>query len=164
MLTIVDYRPEFARDFLEINLEWLKAMFTVEAVDLDILENPQERILDGGGHISVALLHGKPVGAGALRQTSPGCFELTKMGVRQSARGHGAGALLLRALVDKARELGAEELYLLSSHECDTAVAMYERFGFLHDEATRLRYGGEYERCTVGMRFPLSAEPAGAPG
>ena len=44
------------------------------------------------------------VGTCALQQTSPGKFELTKMGVRETARGTGAGAFLLEAVIKRATD------------------------------------------------------------
>ena len=162
---IVDYRPQYAEAFRDINLEWIEEMFAVEAIDLEVLSHPQEHILDHGGHILVALLDGEPVGVGALKKTSPGCYELTKMGVRPAAQGHRVGARLLQALVDRAAELKAEELYLLSSHKCAAAVHLYEKFGFVHDAEIMARFGALYERCSVAMSYPLrvSELPAGSP-
>jgi GNAT superfamily N-acetyltransferase len=88
-------------------------------------------------------------------QTAPGHFELTKMGVLPEARGHSVGTKLLQAIVDRARALGAQELYLLSSHKCQVAVRLYEKFGFRHDLDVMARHGGNYSRCDVAMSYPL---------
>lgn len=156
-LDIVDYRPEHASAFRDINLEWIEEMFSAEALDREILDHPDRYILDPGGQILVALLDGEPVGVGALMQVAPGRFELTKMGVRPAARGHKAGARLLLALITRARELEARELYLLSSTKCEAAVHLYEKHGFVHDSDTMERYGKNYARCSVAMSYPLDA-------
>lgn len=154
-LEIVNYQPRYANDFRDINLEWLETLFTVEEIDREVLGDPKTHILDPGGQILIALLDDRPVGAGALMQTSPRKFELTKMGVRSSARGHQVGTRLLKALVARAADLGADELYLLSSQKCEAAVHLYEKFGFIHDEKIMQRYGKNYERCDVAMSYPL---------
>lgn len=163
MIEIVDYRPEHAEDFRDINLEWIEELFTVEEIDREVLSHPQKYILDPGGHILVALLDGRPVGVGALMRTSPGHFELTKMGVRTAAQGHQAGAKLLRALLDKAAELGAQQLYLLSNRKCAAAVHLYEKFGFVHDPEVMARHGGNYQRCNVAMSYPIALKESGCP-
>ena len=167
MLEIVDYEERYAADFRDINLEWIEEMFTVEEIDRQILCDPQTHILDGGGHIKVALLGGRAVGVAAVMQTAPGHFELTKMGVRPEARGHSAGTKLLQAMVERARALGAQELYLLSSRKCQAAVHLYEKFGFRHDLEVMARHGGNYSRCDVAMSYPLALKetvPGGTPG
>lgn len=156
MLEIVDFEERYAADFRDINLEWIEGMFVVEEIDRQVLCDPQTHILATGGRIKVALLDGRPVGVGALKRTAPGCYELTKMGVRPEARGHSAGARILEALVDTARELGARELYLLSSHKCEAAVHLYEKFGFRHDPAVMQAYGANYGRCDVAMSYPVA--------
>ncbi len=161
-LEIVDYRPEFAAAFRDINLEWIETMFSAEALDLEVLNHPDRHILEPGGQILVALLEGQPVGVGALMCTGPGRYELTKMGVRPAAQGHKAGARLLLALVERARQLEADELYLLSSTKCEAAVHLYEKHGFVHDGDIMERFGKNYQRCNVAMSYPLSAEASRA--
>lgn len=155
-LDIVAYKAEFAADFRDINLGWLSELsFPVEPIDLEVLNQPEQHILDGGGHILMALLDGRAVGTGALKQTSAGRFELTKMGVRPEARGHRVGEQLLQALATLARDLGAQELYLLSSQKCVAAVRLYEKFGFQHDPDVMSRHGGNYGRCDIAMSYPI---------
>lgn len=155
MLSIVDFEPQYAQAFHDINLQWIEELFEPEPIDLEVLKDPQKHILDRGGIVLIALLDGKPVGAGALKRSGEQGFELTKMGVLPEAQGHKVGGKLLAALVEKARELKASELYLLSSHKCAAAVHLYEKFGFVHDKHVMATHGGEYDRCDVAMSYPL---------
>jgi hypothetical protein len=70
-----------------------------------------ERVIDRGGAILFASIadHGI-VGTCALYKSGPGAFELTKMGVRESARGLKAGETLLHAAILRASKLGAKKL------------------------------------------------------
>ena len=78
------------------------------------------------------------------------------MGVRAEARGTGAGALLLAALIERAATLpGIDTLYLLTSRKCAAAIHLYERAGFAHDAEIMARFGASYARCDVAMRYPL---------
>ncbi len=155
MLSIVDFEPKYAQAFHDINLQWIEDLFVPEPIDLEVLKHPQEHILEAGGAILIALLDGKPVGVGALKRSGSHGFELTKMGVLPEAQGHKVGRQLLSALVSRARELEAQELYLLSSRKCEAAVHLYEVFGFVHDDQVMQRHGGGYARCDVAMSFPL---------
>ncbi|GGX78697.1 GNAT family N-acetyltransferase [Massilia dura] len=163
ILAIREYSDELAADFHDINAEWITDMFRLEATDVDVLRNPRERIIDAGGTILFVEAKGLGiVGACALQKTGPGSFELTKMGVRSSARGLKAGEFLLAAVIERARSLDAGLLYLLSNKKCAAAVHLYEKAGFLHDPDIMARFGARYERCNVAMRYPLPS-PAPAP-
>lgn len=152
-LTIVPYRPELAPLFKEINEEWIRDMFTLEEKDRKVLGDPETHILkDGGAILFVSVEKLGIVGAGALQKTGPNEYELTKMGVFQKARGFKAGDFLLQALIEKARERRATNLYLLTNKICEAAIHLYEKHGFLHDTETMKRFGSQYQRCDVAMR------------
>ena len=153
-LTIVEFRHEYAREFHDINAEWIGKMFVVEPHDEHVLSHPRETIVDAGGVILfVAGADGAILGTGALMPTGRGGVELTKMGVREVARGTGAGAVLLDALVARGRAMGADPLYLLTSSKCEAAIHLYEKVGFIHDPAIMAKYGATYQRCDVAMSF-----------
>ena len=162
-LRIRPYDDGLARHFHDINAEWIEAMFRLEATDRDVLENPRERIIAPGGDILFVEAEGVGiVGACALQRTGPDAFELTKMGVRETARGMKAGEFLLEAIIARAQELGATKLYLLTSHKCAAAIHLYEKLGFAHDAQIMAEYGGRYERCDVAMRYrPTGTQAAG---
>ena len=88
-----------------------------------------------------------------MQKTGEHSYELTKMGVRESARGRKAGEYLLRAVLRRARELGADPLYLLTSSKCAAAIHLYEKLGFAHDAEIMGDFGARYCRCNVAMRF-----------
>lgn len=156
-LTILPYTDALAPHFHAINAAWISTMFVLEPHDEHVLSHPREAIVDRGGTILFAAMpDGNIIGTGALMPTGPGAYELTKMGVREEARGTGAGAVLLAALVEHARALSdLDTLYLLTSHKCEAAIHLYEKAGFVHDAEIMTRFGSLYERCDVAMRFPL---------
>ena len=103
---------------------------------------------------SIAWSHSRALdGTCALQKTGPGAFELTKMGVRETARGLKAGEFLLEAVIARAQELGATRLYLLTNHICEAAIHLYEKHGFVHDAGIMADYGARYERCDVAMLY-----------
>jgi N-acetylglutamate synthase-like GNAT family acetyltransferase len=153
-LRIRDYSDDLAADFHDINAEWISDMFQLEQIDRDVLENPRERIIDPGGAILFVEAPGLGViGTCALQKTGPNSFELTKMGVRESARGLKAGEYLLAAMIDRAQAMGVETLYLLTNAKCAAAIHLYEKLGFRHDAEIMANYGARYERCDVAMRW-----------
>lgn len=152
-LSLHEFRDELAIHFRQINAEWITAMFRLEDTDRDVLDHPRERIIEPGGVILFVEADGLGiVGACALQKTGPGRFELTKMGVRESARGLKAGEFLLAAVIDRAKALGAELLYLLTNTRCAAAIHLYEKHGFRHDAQILQDYGARYARCNVAMR------------
>ena len=155
-LRIVEFRDDLAQAFHDINAEWIEAMFVMEATDRKVLENPREMIIDRDGLILfVEAADLGIVGAVALMKTNDGVYELTKMGVLESARGLKAGEFLLAACIDRARTMDMTSLYLLTNHICAAAIHLYEKAGFRHDAEIMEQYGKTYDRCDVAMEFPL---------
>ena len=159
-LRIVPYDDSLAPTFAEITRAWVEEMFTLEATDRAIIEDPRGMILDRGGEI--LFVNAKDlgiVGTCALMPASGKAFELTKMGVRAEARGKKAGAFLLEAVLDRARQMrsqGAlEHLFLLTNARCKAAIHLYEKHGFVHDASVLERSGGRYTRCDVAMSYPF---------
>ncbi len=153
-LVIHDFSDRFAQAFHDINAEWIEAMFVLEPVDREVLENPRAKIIDLGGAILFVEAAGLGVvGTCALRPAGGSAFELTKMGVLESARGLKAGEFLLAAAIARAAELCADPLYLLTNHDCAAAIHLYEKLGFEHDGAIMQTYGAQYQRANVAMRF-----------
>lgn len=158
VLTLHEFSDDLAGHFHDINAEWINAMFRLEETDRDVLENPRAKIIDAGGVILFVEASGLGiVGACALQKTGATSYELTKMGVRESARGMKAGEFLLAAIIDRASSLGAEPLYLLTNARCAAAIHLYEKLGFRHDADIMARYGARYERCDVAMRYHAEA-------
>lgn len=119
-----------------------------------MLDHPRARIIDLGGVILFAEARGLGiVGTCALRKSGAHAFELTKMGVRESARGLKAGEFLRSTIIQRAMSLHADPLYLLTSKRCAAAIHLYEKLGFRHDAEIMANYGAEYERCDVAMRY-----------
>jgi GNAT superfamily N-acetyltransferase len=155
-LILREYSDDLAQHFHDINAEWIEAMFVLETLDREVLQNPREKIIAPGGVILFVEAPGRGVvGTCALKPTGGGGYELTKMGVRESARGTGAGAFLLGAVIARARQIGADPLYLLTNRDCAAAIHLYEKLGFRHDAGIMADYGARYARCDVAMRYAL---------
>jgi DNA-binding MarR family transcriptional regulator len=153
-LRLREYDDALASLFHDINAEWIEAMFRLEQADREVLLDPRTHILDPGGAILFVEAAGLGViGTCALRKQAAGVFELTKMGVRETARGLKAGEFLLAETLKRAGAMGAETLYLLTNARCAPAIHLYEKLGFVHDPEIMARFGGRYQRCDVAMRY-----------
>jgi DNA-binding MarR family transcriptional regulator len=160
-LTILEFDDALAADFRDINLQWIQAMYRVEPTDRDVLDHPRERIIDPGGAILFVKAEGLGVvGTCALQKTGERQFELTKMGVLETARGLKAGEFLLHAVIARAQEMGAQLLYLLSNKKSAAAIHLYEKLGFRHDVEIMRAFGVRYARCDVAMSYQPSAPDA----
>jgi putative acetyltransferase len=152
---IVDFTSDRREDFARLNLEWLERWFTVEAIDHDVLGDPETHILAGGGRILFAIDDvGDVLGTVALKREGAGVYELTKMAVSPEARGTGAGRLLANAAITAFTEAGGSRLYLETNTRLAPAIALYESVGFEH---VPLRTDSPYARADVHMVW----KPAG---
>lgn len=156
-LRIHEFSDALAPLFHRINAQWIEAMYNMEQTDRDVLAHPREKIIDQGGDILFMEAAGLGiVGACALQKTGKNQYELTKMGVLEEARGRKVGEYLLKAIIDRARQKGAELLYLLSNQKSAAAIHLYEKLGFQHDAQIMKEFGARYARCDVAMLYPFN--------
>lgn len=150
---IIAYEPQYKEAFKTLNEEWIKTFFVMESSDYKLLDNPEEHILNNGGHIVFALLNGEPVGTCALVKAyeEPLAFELSKMAVSPKAQGKKIGYLLGNALIEKARALKAEKVFLETNSILVPAIKLYEKLGFKHTPITN----PGYDRVDVQMELDL---------
>jgi DNA-binding MarR family transcriptional regulator/predicted N-acetyltransferase YhbS len=154
-IEIIDYQPQYREYFGAINREWLEAFFEVEDHDAAVLDDPRGTILRMGGKIVFARLHGDIVGTAALLQGQNGHFEIAKMGVTESARGHGVGRKLALHLIDRARQRGAREVVLATSPVLKAALSLYRSLGFREYEP-HPAWRAQYKRHSVFLRLDLT--------
>ena len=148
---IIAYEPQYKEAFKALNEEWIKTFFVMESGDYKLLDHPEEEILNKGGYIAFALLNGEVVGTCALVKTenNPLTFELSKMAVSPKAQGKKLGYLLGNALVEKAKELNADKVFLVTNSILVPAIKLYEKLGFIHTPIGH----AEYDRADVRMEL-----------
>lgn len=151
---IITYEAQYKEAFKTLNEEWIKTFFVMEPGDYKLLDHPEEEILNKGGHIAFALLDGEVVGTCALVKThdNPLIFELSKMAVSPKAQGKKLGYLLGNALVEKAKDLKAEKVFLVTNSMLVPAIRLYEKLGFQHIPVTN----AGYDRVDVQMELYLN--------
>lgn len=146
-IEIFDYSPEYHDDFKRLNYEWIEKFFTVEDADRELLEHPDERILEPGGAILLARYEGEIVGVCALFRKDDETLELAKMAVTPKVQGRHIGWTLGCAAVDKARSLGAKKLHIDSNTRLKAAMKLYAKMGFVRVVGPP----SPYEKCNIQL-------------
>ena len=155
MVEILDYAPRHRAHFERLNRAWISRHFTLEPLDQAILSDPERHLIQTGGAVLFARLDGRIVGTCGLKKDHAHSFELVKMAVSEDAQGRGVGKRLLDAAIERARNLGAETLFLWTSSRLESALALYRKRGFRQVAPPE---PSEYERADVYMELPLSNE------
>jgi len=132
-ITIIPFEDQYANEFRNINVAWLEKYNLMESHDMVVLDDPRGTIIDGGGCIYLAMDGNKVVGSAALmKEHEEGVYELAKMTVVNNYQGRGISKMLLQQCLDAAKDLKATRLTLFSNHQLQTALKLYEQFGFHH--------------------------------
>ena len=150
-INIINYADEHAGVFRELNLEWLEKYHLTESHDLMVINDPRGTIIDTGGVIFLAQSPSGIVGSAALVKSGEHEYELAKMAVAPDWRGKGISKLLIEKCLDAAKEAGAERVTLYSNHQLETAIHLYEKYGFHHIEVT----GAPFETADIMMELKL---------
>lgn len=151
-LEIVDYKPEYAGAWHDLNLAWISEIYVVEDEDRAVLTDPQKYLLDNGGAIIIALYNGEPIGTCALRRVNTDLVEMCKMTVAKHMRGKNIGRVLGEAIIRKAGEIGASVIELYSNRKgSELAIEMYKKLGFAEIPLT----GAVYARADIKMQLML---------
>jgi putative acetyltransferase len=145
-----------AEPFRELNEAWIVRYFRLEEQDRIQLGDP-ESVLRHGGQIVMAVADEERIGCCALIFVKPGVFEVAKMAVSESYRGHGIGRKLLEYTIAQAKVIGAHTLELASNTKLANAVHLYESVGFRHLPPERVE-PSPYARANVFMELHLSPE------
>jgi len=130
-LSIVDFHPDYAPKFKELNVAWLQKYFYVEPKDSYLLEHCEESIINKGGYILFAKLENKIVGCLSYIPNENGDFELGKMAVDEAHHGQNIGQQLLTYGLEFAKNKGWKKVILYSSTKLPSALHIYRKFGFV---------------------------------
>ena len=129
-MEIIEFRPEHAAAFKALNVAWIAKDFAIEPKDLEVLDDPQGKIIARGGRIFMAFKDAEPVGCVALIRMADGGYEVAKMTVVETLRGSGLGRVLMQRCIDAGVEAGAPRLYLETNSSLAPALGLYRAMGF----------------------------------
>ncbi|WP_330444557.1 helix-turn-helix domain-containing GNAT family N-acetyltransferase [Flavivirga abyssicola] len=150
-LEIISFEKQYAKDFYELNVEWLKTFFYVEPYDEEVLSKPEQYIIEKGGHIFFAKINNQIVGTVALMPIgNEGLFELTKMAVSPEHRGYKIGQQLMQYCIDFAKGMGLPKLVLYSNTTLENAIYIYKKYGFIEKP---LEPDTPYKRSDIKMEL-----------
>jgi N-acetylglutamate synthase-like GNAT family acetyltransferase len=149
-ISIFEYSSEYQPWFEKLNRDWIEKYFWMEPVDIDVLQGPEEHIVNHGGRIIMATYEKEVAGTVALKFVSDGIYEFTKMAVDGKFQGKKIGQALADAAIDKARELGGKKIILYSNTKLTPAISLYRKIGF-----KEVPLDGPYKRSDIKMELIL---------
>jgi GNAT superfamily N-acetyltransferase len=113
-------------------------------------------LVESGGRLYVAEVDGEAVGVGGLKLLRDGVGEIKRMFVRPEAQGLGVGRAVLQQLIEDARALDCEAIYLESASFMHRAHALYRSAGFVASDSYAGReFEGRAPHVSVFMRLDL---------
>ena len=151
MAVIIDYEDQYIKEFQRLNLEWLEKFDLVESHDLEILDHPRENVIDRGGFLFLLKDEDTVIGSAGIFKMNDKEYELIKMSVAPEHRGKKFGDMLLEKCIAKAKEMKASRIILFSNSNLQTAIRLYERFGFKHMEVV----DAPFETADIKMGLSL---------
>ncbi|WP_276166567.1 GNAT family N-acetyltransferase [Zobellia alginiliquefaciens] len=151
-IKIIPFKTAYAPIFKELNHKWIEQYFSVEPMDIYLLENCQEHIIDKGGYIFFAQKDDNIEGCFALLPVNNTTFELGKMAVSSEFQGLKIGQKMLSFAIEFAKDKSLETLILYSSTKLDNALHIYKKFGF---KEVPIEKHVEYARSDIKMQLTL---------
>lgn len=86
--------------------------------------------LDAIKHTVIGYMEGLPVTCGAIKSFDENSYEVKRMFTIKEARGNGFAVIILKALEDWAKELGATRCVLETGINQQAAIALYKKCGY----------------------------------
>ena len=99
-------------------------------VEQAMLDEPSEDLRGEGGFLLLVQDDARVVGCGGVRFVSPGVGELTRIFIDASARGRGAGRMLISELESISARRGVHTLRLTVRDDLVEAHQLYQRLGY----------------------------------
>ena len=152
-MKIILYEERYAPDFARLNREWLEGYGLLEDADEKHLNYPRKYIIGNGGQIFLAVEGAVVLGTCAAIRHCNEVVEIAKLAVAHSVQRRGIGRLLIQTVIDYARSIGAQKIFLVSNSRLRSALRLYESMGFAH---ATLPVKPSYATADVYMELVLS--------
>lgn len=147
---IIEFDPQYAKQFADLNYQWIGETYGIEQHDHDVLDHPVESVIEPGGQIFFAVRESEVAGTVAMIPFEDDAFELTKMAVDPNFRGRGIGDLLMQACIDLTRRSSRRRIILESNTKQAAAIQLYRKFGF---KEIPLDPNSQYVRANIRMEL-----------
>jgi len=148
VVEIFEYKSEHQSWFEKLNRQWIEQYFWMEPVDVEVLQHPDQYIIEKGGAILMATCNGEIAGTVALKFVDNNVYEFTKMAVDEKYRGQKIGRALGEEAIQKAKKLGAQKIILYSNTILAPAIELYRKLGFVE-----VPVDGPYKRSNIKMEL-----------
>lgn len=152
-MQIVSWKPEYSKEFKEMNIYWLEEFFWVEPHDEDVLGDPEKYIIEPGGNIFFVKDNNEIIGCVALMKIENKIFELTKMAVKPEYRDRKIGQELMKHTLNFAREKKWQKLIIYSNRKLENAIHLYKKYAFIE---IPIEKNNPYSRGDIKMELNLS--------
>jgi DNA-binding MarR family transcriptional regulator/N-acetylglutamate synthase-like GNAT family acetyltransferase len=154
-IEIIKFNTGHKHYFRDLNYEWLTKFFSIEEDDRQMLENPEQEILNKGGEIIFAKHNNEIMGTAALIQHPNNIYELAKMAVSEKSQGRQVGKMLALAVIEIAKSKKAKKIFLETNKKLTAAYNLYTKLGF---EQVSYPEGekSKYHRSTIKMELGLN--------
>lgn len=152
-MKVVPYDPKYKQAFIDMNMAWIKAMFTVEEGDRETFSHVDDIIADGGQIFFTLDEDDNPIACCEIRPREKGVYEIEKFAASGMYTGKGAGSAALKACIDYAKEKGADKIILVSNHKCTHALGLYRKFGFVEVPVDKKEFG--FDRGDIAFEMKL---------
>ena len=150
-LEIIPFNQKYAKDFYNLNIEWLEKYFFVEKYDEKVLSNPRKYIVDAGGFIFFVKKERQIIGTIALINQNT-FFELSKMAISPKHQGLKIGQRLMEYCIKFAKKQQWKSITLYSNRKLVPAINLYKKVGFIE---VPLEKDVHYERANIKMMLTL---------
>lgn len=152
-MKIVPYEEKYKQDFIDMNKEWISAMFEIEGQDENEFDDI-DHYLKNGGQIFFALDDQDAVMATCMiAPREDGDWEIMKFAARGMYTGTSAGSACLKACIDYAKEKQIPHLIIVSNRKCTHAIHLYRKFGFQEMPVDREKF--PFERADIAFEMSL---------
>ena len=121
-----------------------------QATDADLADVEANYINRGGLFDLIEDQEGKLVGTFGLYPLDVNTCELRKMYLAPGYRGQGLGKYILRKAIERAKDLGFNEMVLETSSKLVAAIQLYRQFGF---QPTEMKHVTPRADQSYGMKL-----------
>lgn len=149
-MNIVSYQDKYKKDFIDLNLAWIKKYFKVEAQDVKML-NEVENFLAKGAAVYFAMEQDKVIATCMVVPIDNQVWEICKLATDEHYMGKGAGSAVLKASMNYAKEHGAKKLMIVTNTILSAAMHLYNKFGFQEVPIDNM----EYERVNIQLELSI---------
>lgn len=147
-MNIVPYQEKYKKDFISLNLAWIKKYFRVEPHDIKML-NEVESFLAKGAAVYFAVEHEQVIATCMVTPIDGQVWEICKLAADEGNRDKGAGSAVLKACINYATAHNAKKLMIVTNTILSAAMHLYTKFGFQEVPIDNM----EYERVNIQLEL-----------